>query len=531
MSINKETIREIISQGIKSRQELARIKRKMAKKHEDSCPSNIELLKVYREMLQNQSIQKNSRVEKLLQVKPTRSLSGITNVAVLTKPHPCPGQCVFCPVEKGLPKSYLSGEPAVERAKALEFDPFLQTKKRIEMLQKQGHPTEKIELRLLGGTFSFYPQDYQEWFIKRCFDACNLHNSESLEQAQSDNQKAKHRLVGISIETRPDFVTEQEVMHLRKLGVTLVEMGVQTVFDDVLKECKTGLTSQKIAEATKLLKDAGFKILYQTMPNLPGSTPQKDISLFERLIKDHRFRPDWLKIYPCLVCKNTPLYEWWQKGEYQPYTKKELIELLTEAKKKIPYWVRITRIFRDIPAQKIEAGCQTSNLREEIQEEMEETGEICRCIRCREVRGGYEPEEKIYLFREDYSASGGKEIFLSFENQERNKLLSYLRLRVPSFFSKEQLNNKAGKHFIPALQDSTIIREIQTFGPQIPVAKQKIAPQHKGLGKQLIKQAEVITKKEFGLSRIAAISGVGVREYWKKMGYQLNQTYMVKEIE
>lgn len=527
-------IKKLIKKEFKTQATLNQAKRGIAKEFKIPIASNIELLKFYHKLLKAKKIKRSKRIETLLRKKPIRSLSGIVNVSVLTKPYPCPGKCVFCPTEKGFPKSYLGGEPAADRAKALNFDPYLQTKRRIEMLKAQGHPTDKIELRIIGGTFSFYPKRYQTWFITRCFAACNAklespkHGTRqkisSLKKEQKLNEKAKNRIIGISIETRPDFITKKEILRLRKLGVTLVELGVQNVFDNVLKKCKTSLTRDKITKATELLKDAGFKVLYQVMPNLPGSDLRKDLKSLEIIFKDERFKPDWLKIYPCVVCQKTLLYDWWRKGKYKAYTDKELINLLIAVKRNLPYWVRVTRIFRDIPVQKIMTGCKISNLREVVKKEMEKRKLTCHCIRCREVRERYEPEEKVYLFREDYSASGGKEIFLSFENKKRTKLFSILRLRIPSFY----FSNKS--HFIKVLKEAAIIRELQTFGPQVPISERKLAPQHKGLGEKLMKEAEKIAKEEFGLSKIAVISGVGAREYYhKKLSYRLKDTYMIKE--
>ncbi len=504
----------------KTKEELEETKRKLAKELKTKILNNFEILKVYKKLLKEKRIKKSKKLEKLLKKKPIRSLSGIVNISVLTKPYPCPGKCIFCPTEKGFPKSYLSGEPAAERAKSLKFDPFLQVKKRMEMLKIAGHPTDKIELRIVGGTFSFYPKKYQTWFVKRCFDAANEKYSKSLKEAQRKNEKVKNRIVGISIETRPDFVTKEEIKRWRKLGVTLVEIGVQSVFDDILRKNETGLNVKTIAKATKLLKDSGFKVLYHLMPNLLGSNLKRDFECFKIVFSDERFKPDWIKIYPTVVVKNTKLYKLWKEKKYKSYSDKELIELLIKVKSILPHWVRVTRILRDIPSQKIIAGCKISNLREIVKEEMEKRNLVCHCIRCREVREKYNLKEKVYLFREDYRASDGREIFLSFETKNRKKLFSYLRLRIPS---KDV--------FLAVLKNSAIIREIQTFGQLIPVGKKKIAPQHRGLGKKLIREAEKIVKKEFGLKKIAVISGVGVRNYWRKLRYRLKNTYMVKRLK
>ena len=518
MKLNELVIKDLIKSQIKTPADLAFFKRKVSKKYKIPCPSNIELLKVYHKLVKNKRIKKSEKLEDLLRTRPIRSLSGIVNISVLTKPYPCPGKCLYCPTEKGIPKSYVSGEPAVERAKRLNYNPYLQVKKRIEMLENEGHPTDKIELRIVGGTWSYYPKDYQSWFITSCFAACNTElrrtirrtTLKDLEKTQKLNEKAKHRIVGLSIETRPDFINVEEIKWLRKLGITMVELGVQSIYDDVLKLNLRGHGVKETILATKLLKDAGFKVLYQMMPNLPGSNLKRDEKMFEELFQNPDFQPDLLKIYPCALLKEAPLYKWWKAGKYKPYTEKQLINLIKSIKQKIPYYVRIQRITRDIPSRSIVTGpAKISNLRQILAEKMKEGGWHCKCIRCREVRENYDPKEKIYLFREDYEASRGKEIFLSFENKNRTKLYSLLRLRITS-------KNKA------------IIREVHTYGPLVPIGVKKLSPQHRGLGKKLIKEAEKITKKEFGLNKIAVISGVGVRDYFKRLGYKLRDTYMIK---
>jgi len=499
---------------VKTRADLDSFKREIAKKYEIPCPSNIGLLKAYHKLVKNKIVKKSPILEELLRTRPIRSLSGIVNISVLTKPYPCPGKCLYCPTEKGIPKSYVSGEPAVERAKKLNYDPYLQVRKRIEMLKLEGHPTDKIELRIVGGTWSYYPKKYQNWFIKKCFDAGNKKSSKDLKRAQKLNEMARHRIVGLSIETRPDFINLSEIQRLRGLGVTMVELGVQSIYDDVLKINLRGHGVKETILATKLLKDAGFKVLYQMMPNLPGSNLKKDEKMFGELFSNPNFQPDLLKVYPCALLKEAPLYKWWKAGKYKPYTESQLINLVKKIKKKIPYYVRIQRITRDIPSQRILVGAaKISNLRQIIAREMEREGWQCRCIRCREVREKYEPKEKLYLYRQDYDASGGREIFLSFENKNRTKLYSLLRLRITS-------------------QNKATVREIHTYGQLYPLRGRValISPQHKGLGKKLIKEAEKIAKKEFGLNKIAVISGVGVRNYWKKLGYKLKDTYMIKNL-
>jgi len=552
-------IKELLKNRIKTQVDLAFFKRKIAKKYRISCPNNIKLLKAYHELLKMKRVKKSEKIENLLMTRPIRSLSGIVNVSVLTKPYPCPGKCIYCPLEKGMPKSYLSGEPAAERAKRLKFNPYLQVEKRIEMLENEGHPTDKIDLRIIGGTWSHYPEKYQEWFVKECFKSCNEFNRtkkskiknpykaepsgfrqksklqikiQKLEKIQKRNEKAKSRITGISVETRPDFINERGVKFMRELGITRVELGVQSVFDDVLKLNLRGHGVREIILATKILKDAGFKICYQVMPNLLGSDLERDEKMFKGLFSNSNFSPDYLKIYPCALLKETPLYKWYLKGKYKPYSKEELIDLTKKIKLKIPYYVRIQRITRDIPSQYIiEGGAKISNLRQIVQEKMKNENLKCKCIRCREIREKYDPKEKVYLFRKDYKASEGKEIFLSFENKNRTKLFSFLRLRIPLKGHNRVTTVTKVCPILLVLKNAALIREIQTFGEVVP--PHQIwwgAPQHRGFGKKLIKEAEKIVKKEFGLRKIAVISGVGVRDYFKKLGYRLKTTYMTKEI-
>ena len=523
MKYQKLIINDLIKARVKTSRDLDSFKRKISKKYKITFTSNIQLLKAYHKILKDKGIKRSKTIESLLITSPVRSLSGIVNVSILTKEYPCPGKCIYCPQEKGIPKSYISGEPAVERAKSLDYCPYGQTKERITMLEDQGHPVDKIDLRIIGGTWSFYPKQYQTWFIKRCFDACNNKKSKTLLEAQRLNEKSKHRIIGLSIETRPDFINEKEIKRLRKLGVTKVEIGVQSISDKVLKLNKRDHGVKATIKATQLLKDAGFKVSYQAMLNLLGSTPKKDLKEFQELFGNPDFKPDLLKIYPCALLKGTPLYRLYLKKQYRPYSMKELSETIKEIKKIAPYYVRIERIIRDIPSQKIVTGpTKVSNLRQIVQKEMREEGWQCKCIRCREIKDRFDRKDKLYLFRDDYDSSGGREIFLSFENKNRSKLYSLLKLRIPSFYFQKT------KHFIKALQDSSIVRELHTYGQLTPISKKGHFSQHKGLGKKLIKEAEKITRKEFNLKKIAIISGIGVREYYRKRDYELKENYMLK---
>jgi elongator complex protein 3 len=427
---------------------------------------------------------------------------------------------LYCPTEKDMPKSYLANEPACMRAVLTKFNPYRQVDARLKSLKMTGHVTEKIELIVLGGTWSAYPKNYQNWFVKRCFDACNGIVSKSLKNAQKRNETAKNRVIGLTLETRPDFITSREVKRLRELGCTRVEMGVQSIFDDVLQKNKRGHDVKAVIGATKLLKDAGFKITYHMMPNLPGSNVKKDKKMFMGLISNPDFQPDQLKIYPCAVLKTAPLYKLWKQEKYKPYTEKQLIDLLMKIKEKIPPHIRIIRMIRDIPAQSIVAGNKVSNLREVVARKMKSKNKKCRCIRCREIRSTKFEIRNTKLIRQDYDASHGKEIFLSFEDTENDKILAFLRLRLPNSWT------------LPEIKDCAIIRELHTYGQTLALSqKTKNAQQHKSLGRKLMEEAEKVIKNETAYKKLAVIAGIGVREYYKKLGYRLKGTYMVKNLE
>ena len=550
--INQYIIQQLIKNKISDPDKLLKIKRAASKKFGLPNPTNIELLETYRRMARNKKIKSSKDIERILITKKIRTLSGVAVVAVLTKPYACPGKCIYCPTEKEMPKSYLSDEPAVMRAILTDFHPYKQVQARLKSLETTGHSTDKIELIIMGGTFSYLPKQYQTWFVKECFRACNekskVHKVRkvksqnkklglkiknlSLEKSQRINEKAKHRIIGLTLETRPDYIDEEEIIRMRKLGATRVELGVQSIYDDVLKLNRRGHKVKETIRATRLLKKAGFKINYHIMPDLPGSTPKKDLAMFKELFSNPDFQPDMLKIYPCVVVKNSRIYRWWKNGKYKPYSDKKLVELLAEIKKIIPRYVRITRPIRDIPSTDIIAGNKVSNLRQVLKTKAEKEGWRCKCIRCREVRNknpllakeGLGVVRNLKLFRKNYNASGGKEIFLSFEDLERKNLYSLLRLRI---------NSVSG---IPSVLKDTeclaIIREVHTYGQLTPIkSKNKKSPQHTGLGKKLITEAERITLQEFGLKKIAVISGVGVRDYYRKLGYRLEDGYMVKSLK
>jgi elongator complex protein 3 len=376
-----------------------------------------------------------------------------------------------------------------------------------------GHARDKIELIVMGGTFLSYPQDYQYQFIKDCYDALNGITSGSLEEARQSNENAEHRCVGLCIETRPDFCGEEEIRRMLDFGTTRVELGVQTLDDGVHSLTKRGHGIAEVVSATRLLRDYGFKVYYHWMPGLPGATPQHDLQLSQQLFGDERFRPDGLKLYPTLVVRGSELENWYRDNRYQPYGDEEMIDLLIGIKTLIPKYVRISRLMRDIPSKFIIAGSRDLALRGTIRKKMEQAGVHCSCIRCREyghrLRDGW-PIGEPWLTRLDYETLGGKEVFLSYED-ENETLFGLLRLRV---------NEKRA-----------VVRELHIFGPEVPLGgRLERTAQHHGLGENLLREAERIAGEEFKADRLLVLSGVGAREYYRSLGYRLEGNYMVKEL-
>ena len=453
--------------------------------------------------------------------KISRTISGVTPVAVMAKPAGCPGRCIYCPDFPDTPKSYTPESPAVLRAKACGYDPKKQVELRLRTLSAMGHPADKVELIVMGGTFLACPEDYQYWFIKQCYDALNGCDSPDLESAKRINETAKHRCVGLCIETRPDRCSTDDVERMLEFGTTRVELGVQALDDDIYRLVKRGHSVDDVVAATRLLKDYGFKVYYHWMPGLPGSNAEYDLRMTQRLFEDADFKPDGLKLYPTLVIVGTELEKWYCDGSYQPYSMDELTKLMMDIKALVPPYVRIARVMRDIPDKYIVAGCKDLALRSSLKRRMMEAGVSCYCIRCREyghrTRDGQkagEPELK----RLDYAASGGREIFLSFEDSE-GTLFALLRMRVG-----DRVMNSG---------DVAMVRELHVFGSEVPLGERTdTAVQHKGLGRQLLQEAEDIARLEFGASKIAVISGVGAREYFRsELGYELDGAYMVKTLK
>jgi elongator complex protein 3 len=446
--------------------------------------------------------------------KASRTISGVTPVAVMAKPFPCPGKCVYCPSSPEAPKSYTVESPAVLRARKCDFDAKRQVEFRLKTLADMGHAEDKVELIIMGGTFLAYPQEYQFQFIKDCYDALNVTPSASLEEAKKLNETAEHRCVGLCIETRPDFCGEKEIRRMLDFGTTRVELGVQTLDDDIHRLTKRGHGVAEVISATRSLRDYGLKVYYHWMPGLPGSTPQHDLELSARLFDDEHFRPDGLKLYPTLVVAGSELETWYRDNRYRPYEDEEMLNLLVDIKTLIPKYVRIPRLMRDIPSKFIVAGNRDLALRGTIRKKMSQAGMRCHCIRCREYGHRLRDDWAIgkpRLNRLDYETYGGKEIFLSYED-EKETLFSLLRLRIDDKLA--------------------LVRELHVFGPEVPLGKkQEQAAQHKGLGEKLLREAERIATEEFYVKRLSILSGVGARDYYRSLGYSLESAYMVKELQ
>lgn len=473
------------------------------------------------------------KLRPLLQLKPVRSLSGVNVIAVMTKPYDCPhGKCAYCPggTKYNVPSSYTGREPATMRGIQNNFDPYLQVKNRINQLKAIGHVVNKVELIVMGGTFPSTPIEYQEYFVKGCLDAITGAQSKDLEEAKIFSEKSAVRNVGITFETRPDWAKEKHVDEMLRMGVTRVEIGVQTIYDDIYRLVERGHTVNDVVEATRTLKDAGLKVCYHVMPNLPGSNRERDIEVFRTLFQDSRFKPDELKIYPTLVLEGTKLYDMWRSGEYQPQTDEELIQLLVEAKSEcIPRYVRIKRITRDIPSTIIVAGPKISNLREVVWERLQILEKKCNCIRCREVglskvKLDVEPAlEDVKLCRLEYEASEGTEVFLSYEDVKRDILIGFLRLRVPSEHAhRNEVNDKS----------SVIVRELHVYGPLVRIGRNPTVEkwQHRGYGKMLLDEAERMGRERFDAKKILVTSGLGAKEYYRRRGYENEGPYVSKSL-
>jgi elongator complex protein 3 len=494
--------------------------------------SKADLVAGYRHLVEEGDLEPDPTIMDRIRMKPMRTASGVAPVTVLTAPAGCPGKCIFCPDDWRMPKSYIYDEPGCQRAERDGFDPFRQTYGRIEAFESIGHDASKVELLILGGTWSAYSKDYREWFIRRCYDAMNAAGdpgyqpAPTLEAAQQHNVTAAHRNVGLVIETRPDWVTPEEIRHLRKLGVTKVQIGVQSLDDEILSLNKRGHDVESVHQALGLLRTAGFKLHLHWMPNLYGATPAKDRADFARFFSDPAIQPDELKIYPCSLIADTELYDRYTAGDYHPYTEAELVDLLADIKPAIPPFTRINRLFRDIPAHHIQAGVKVSNLREVVHQELQRRGQHCGCIRCHEVRRQQVREEMLTLRDHVYETDLTVEHFLHFTVpahevvSQRELIAGFLRLSLPKF------DDAGSRAFLDEIRGNAMIREVHVYGPALALGKEEAgAAQHVGLGTRLIEAARRISR-DAGFERISVIAATGTRNYYARRGFEQGELYM-----
>jgi elongator complex protein 3 len=503
-----------------------------------------------------------------LRMRPVRTLSGVTPVTVLTKPYPCPGKCIFCPSDLRMPKSYLADEPGAQRAETNGFDPYLQTWNRLKAYREIGHPVDKVELIILGGTWSFHPEAFQIWTVKRCFDALNdfgrgidrrgeaggsridyrrleraegsrrettynrsvsrflagelsgalLHPAErcgwkALERAQRENERAPSRCVGLAVETRPDHLCEAEVLRIRRLGATKVQIGVQSLSDRVLALNRRGHDVAATRRAFRLLRRAGFKIHAHWMANLRGATPKSDVEDFARLFDDAGFRPDELKVYPCSLVESAELMGYYERGAWRPYDGDELLGVVTECLARTPEYCRLTRVIRDFSAADIVAGNKTANLREVAERRLRTDRRPCRDIRSREIRAGRFDAEALRSGAISYATSAGREIFLHRTTPE-DKLVAFLRLLLPT-----------GSGFVDELRGSALVREVHVYGASLAIGRRADGEaQHLGLGRRLIDRAAELAR-DAGFRDLAVISAVGTRAYYRSLGFRDGALY------
>ena len=512
-----ETLVEEIDEGeVENRKEVEKRKKELCSEHGLSAvPKNSDVLEFAPE---------SSDARSLLMTKPTRSISGVANVAIMARPAPCGGGCIYCPKGKDAPQSYTGKEPATRRAIRNQYNPGEQVEDRLGQYEKNGHSIDKSKLIIMGGTFPFQDPDYQVDFLRDAFNAMNSYGGdpqgETLEEAKKINETAAVRNVGVTFETRPDIAETEHLDRILRMGGTRVEMGVQTVFDETHERTNRGHGTDRIVEATRRVKNAGFKTCYHLMLGLPGEDRQDDFEKFRTAFSDPRFQPDEVKIYPCEVIQGTELYRRYEEDEFDPISDEEaklrLKRVLSEI---IPRHVRVKRVMRDIPSTEVDAGPQMTNLRQQALQELWDEDKGSNDIRAREVGQkrkyhGTEPES-IEPVERSYSASGGEEHFLSFEDTDNDIVLGFLRLRLPEESFRNEIDANTG-----------IVRQIKVLGNAASIGGDGDV-QHQGLGKRLMERAEA-KAREAERDRLAVISGVGVREYYRKLGYELEGAYMVK---
>lgn len=514
MGFYEEIVQEIRDGKVRSKEQLQSRKMQLAKAYSlDYIPGDSEILN---------STKFDEEYLDLLRIKPTRTISGVAVVAAMTSPERCPhGKCIYCPggVDNNSPQAYTGYEPAALRGRNNDYDGYSQVFSRLKQLDTIGHDTSKVDLIIMGGTFTARPVEYQESFIKGCLDGMNRKISGTLDEAILENETAERRCIGLTVETKPDWFLENEIDTSLRYGATKVELGVQNISERILRLNGRGHGIEEIVKSTQLSRDAGLKMVYHLMPGMPGSTLEDDRRSFDLMIDDPAYRPDMLKIYPTLVVKGTTIYRMWKQGKYTPLDTDSAVELIVYFMKNMPPWIRVQRMQRDIPVKFIEAGVKRSDIRNMVDERLIDLGIETMEMRSREVGKNPGNAEPPMLRRRDYDAGEGKEIFLSYET-ENNLLVGFIRLRIPSAMAHRK-----------EVTGSSIIREIKVFGDVVPVGdKSGKRWQHKGYGSRLMSEAERITSEEFGMQRILVISGIGVREYFRKLGYERMGPYMGKSL-
>ena len=577
LELNKDRLKQVIQTLVTSNPQNLKETEKIIRKFqsiEKEVFSKSFILTSYEKFKDeiNLTLEQEQLLHSLIKMKETRTISGVTPVTVLTKPFPCPGKCIFCPNDVRMPKSYLSDEPGAQRAISNKFDPYLQTFNRLLAFKNTGHPTDKIELIVLGGTWSSYPETYQIWFVKRCFEALNdfenYQNSEMIQSEEMDlpfeenkleeidgavltksynqiisnaiknttnllkevatweelfaahdkNVNSKSRCVGLVLETRPDEINEEEIIKIRRLGATKIQLGIQSLNDEVLKKNKRGHDVKKTIEAIDLIRRAGFKIHGHYMPNLYGSTPQMDIEDYQKMFSEISVRPDELKIYPCSLIKTAELMQVYNDGLWKPYSQEELAEVVCFTILNTPRYCRLTRIIRDIPSDDIVVGNKLTNFRQIAENLIKKSGQEVLEIRSREIKNKKFENEEIKIRETEYETTSTRELFIEYVNS-RDEIFGFLRLSLPKISS-----------FIPELDGCAMIREIHIYGQSTEIGKKDPKnSQHQGLGKRLIQRAEEISK-ESNFKKLAVISAIGTREYYAKNGFELKELYQVKEM-
>jgi elongator complex protein 3 len=509
---------------------LNKIKRRLSSKYElETNPRLVDIIAAVPQQYKKVLVPK-------LRAKPVRTASGIAVVAVMCKPHRCPhinftgNICVYCP---GGPdsdfeystQSYTGYEPTSMRAIRARYDPFLQTRHRVDQLKQLGHSVDKVEFIVMGGTFMALPEEYRDYFIRNLHDALSGHFSNNVDEAVRYSEKSKNKCIGITIETRPDYCLKRHLSDMLSYGCTRLEIGVQSVYEDVARDTNRGHTVRAVMESFTQSKDAGFKVVTHMMPDLPNVDLERDIEQFIEFFENPAFRPDGLKLYPTLVIRGTGLYELWKTGRYKSYPAATLVDLVARILALVPPWTRVYRVQRDIPMPLVTSGVDHGNLRELALARMKDLGSECRDVRTREV-GIQEIHNKIRpyeveMIRRDYMANGGWETFISYEDPEQDILVGLLRLRKLS-----------DETFRPELKGGvSVVRELHVYGSVVPVATRDPTKfQHQGYGTLLMEEAERIALEEHGSTKLSVISGVGTRNYYRKLGYELDGPYMSKSL-